>query len=110
MTRRCNAVGVRIYPDIILNHMTATTGTGTGGSYANVTNLEFPAVPYGPEHFNPYCSLDWNSQTAIRNCRLIGLPDLDQSQTHVRDKIVDFMNHLIDLGVGGFRIDAMKHM
>jgi alpha-amylase len=26
MVRRCNAVGVRIYPDVIINHMSATSG------------------------------------------------------------------------------------
>lgn len=30
MTRRCNAAGVRIYVDILLNHMSATDGVGTG--------------------------------------------------------------------------------
>uniref|UniRef100_A0A8C5SH10 alpha-amylase n=1 Tax=Laticauda laticaudata TaxID=8630 RepID=A0A8C5SH10_LATLA len=28
----------------------------------------------------------------------------------VRSKIIDFLNHLIDLGVAGFRIDAAKHI
>src|SRR5690349_20379870 len=30
MSRRCNAVGVRIYVDAVINHMSATSGTGTG--------------------------------------------------------------------------------
>jgi alpha-amylase len=42
MTRRCNAVGVRIYIDLILNHMSATTGVGTAGNTANsATRGEF---------------------------------------------------------------------
>lgn len=28
----------------------------------------------------------------------------------MRQKIVDYMNHLVSLGVAGFRIDAAKHM
>lgn len=28
----------------------------------------------------------------------------------MRDKIVEFMNHLIDLGVAGFRMDAARHI
>lgn len=57
MCRRCNAVGVRIYVDLLLNHMSATTGYGTGGSYglSNTTILDFPAVPFSTEDFNPYC-------------------------------------------------------
>lgn len=40
----------------------------------------------------------------------IGLKDLDQGQPYVRGKIIEYMNHLISLGVAGFRIDAAKHM
>jgi alpha-amylase len=112
MTRRCNAVGVRIYPDILLNHMSATTGPGTGSSTgsANTSYLDFPAVPFTTEHFNKYCSLDWNSATSIRDCWLIGLPDLNLKHQHVRDMQIGLLNKLIDLGVAGFRFDAMKHM
>lgn len=46
----------------------------------------------------------------VRNCRLVGLIDLNQGKEYVRDKISEYMNHLIDLGVAGFRIDAAKHM
>jgi len=28
----------------------------------------------------------------------------------VRDKIVEFFDHLVELGVAGFRVDAAKHM
>lgn len=28
----------------------------------------------------------------------------------MRDKIVEYMNKLISLGVAGFRVDAVKHM
>jgi alpha-amylase len=110
MTRRCNAVGVRIYPDILLNHMSATTGPGTGSSSAqtNTSYQNYPAVPFTTEHFNPYCSLDWNSQTSVRDCWLIGLPDLNLKHQHVRDMQVALLNKLIDLGVAGFRLDAMK--
>lgn len=92
--------------------MSATTGPGTGSSsaIANTTFLSFPGVPYSTEHFNPYCSLDWNSATSIRDCWLIGLPDLNLKHQHVRDSQIALLNHLIDLGVAGFRLDAMKHM
>ena len=41
---------------------------------------------------------------------LVGLRDLDQSQSHVREKLAEAINKLIELGVAGFRVDAMKHM
>ncbi|CRK95800.1 CLUMA_CG009256, isoform A [Clunio marinus] len=111
MTRRCNAVGIRIYADAVINHMSATTGTGTGGSSGNSGTLQFPAVPYGPNDFNPRCDInDYNNINQVRNCWLVGLPDLALGSAYVRDKIVEFMNNLIDLGVAGFRVDAVKHM
>ena len=38
------------------------------------------------------------------------MPDLATGNEYVRQKIADFMNNLIDMGVAGFRIDAVKHM
>ena len=111
MTRRCNAVGIRIYADVVINHMSATTGTGTGGSNGNSGTLSFPAVPFGSGDFNPRCEINnYNDRNQVRNCWLVGLPDLNQGTGYVRDKIVEFLNNLIDLGVAGFRVDAVKHM
>nr|XP_008107334.1 PREDICTED: pancreatic alpha-amylase isoform X6 [Anolis carolinensis] len=50
------------------------------------------------------------NNVGVRNCRLSGLVDLAQSREDVRSKIAGYMNHLIDLGVAGFRIDASKHI
>ena len=38
------------------------------------------------------------------------MPDLDQSNPWVKEKIVDYFNHLIGLGVAGIRVDASKHI
>jgi alpha-amylase len=110
MSRRCNAVGVRIYVDLLLNHMSATTGVGTAGSTANANTFDYPAVPFTSADFHSPCEINWNDASSIRRCQLVGLPDLDQSRENVRSKLVEMMNHLIDLGVAGFRADAMKHM
>ncbi|XP_053679215.1 alpha-amylase A-like [Anopheles nili] len=115
MSRRCNAVGVRLYVDIIINHMGATQpvepAIGTGGSTAIPSDRQFPVVPYGWPDFNTPCAInDWNNPIEIRNCELVGLHDLNQGVPWVRDRVVDFLNHLIELGVAGFRVDAAKHM
>lgn len=113
MVRRCNNVGVRIYVDIIINHMAAdhAVALGTGGSTADPFARHFPAVPYTALDFNPGCSIyNWNDPHEIRNCELVGLRDLDQGRPWVRDRINDFLNHLIEIGVAGFRVDAAKHM
>ncbi|XP_018335150.1 alpha-amylase-like isoform X1 [Agrilus planipennis] len=113
MVRRCNNVGVRIYADAVINHMTGDRGdaVGTGSSTAATSSEEYPAVPYHAEHFHPSCSVNnYNDANNVRNCELSGLKDLDQSNSYVAGKIIDYMNKLISYGVAGFRIDAAKHM
>lgn len=86
-------------------------GTGTAGSHFNSDNYDFPGVPYTKEHFNSYCELNsYNSEHIIKDCYLVGLTDLNQSNAYVKDQLVGFLNKLIDLGVAGFRVDAAKHM
>jgi glycosidase len=51
---------------------------------------------------------DYNDPNQVRNCWLVGLPDLRTGTAWVRDRIVDYMNDLIGIGVAGFRIDAVK--
>ncbi|CAD7088909.1 unnamed protein product [Hermetia illucens] len=113
MVRRCNNVGIRIYVDVIFNHMSGNSDApiGTGGTVANPLDKDYPGVPYMELDFHPSCNInDWNDIYQVRNCELLGLKDLDQSKEWVRNRIVDFLNHLIDLGVAGFRVDAAKHM
>jgi len=114
MSRRCNAVGIRIYADLVINHMTGDVdpAVGTGGAVANTTEFQYPQVPFTVENFHwPPCRVfNYNDPVDVRNCEVNGFHDLDHSKPYVRDKVVELMNHLIDLGVAGFRVDAAKFM
>ncbi|XP_028898031.2 alpha-amylase-related protein [Zeugodacus cucurbitae] len=114
MVRRCNAVGVRIYVDVLLNHMAASYDGvvyGTGGSIAYPSAKYFPAVPFIEQDFHSTCDIqDWNDRFQVQNCELVRLKDLDQGSERVRTQLLGFLNHLIELGVAGFRVDAAKHM
>ena len=117
MVRRCNAVGVRIYVDAIINHMGAAAGQGSAGTDYNAGSLSFPGVPYGSNDFNDKkCRSNsgsiesYNDIYQVRNCRLVGLPDLALGDDYVRNKVAGYLNSLIDIGVAGFRFDAAKHM
>lgn len=117
MVDRCNNAGVRIYVDAVINHMAAGGSSASGGSSFNAGAKSFPAVPYGPNDFNDgKCRTssgnieNYNDVNQVRDCKLVGLPDLATGNEYVRQKIADFMNYLIDMGVAGFRIDATKHM
>ncbi|XP_014672558.1 PREDICTED: alpha-amylase 1-like [Priapulus caudatus] len=120
MVERCNKVGVRIFVDAVINHMTGDSGIGVGiaDSTFNTYEQSYPAVPYSIHDFNSKekCGTqsgnieNYNNVNEVRNCRLVSLLDLDQSKSWVKDRIRDYLNHLIRLGVAGFRVDASKHM
>lgn len=114
MSRRCNDNGVRIYADVVLNHMAGVTSepiVGTAGSKAYPQKYNYPSVPYKSSHFHKPCDItDWSNSTQIRSCQISGLRDLNQTEEYVRMKIVTYMNELIDMGVAGFRIDRAKHI
>uniref|UniRef100_A0A182UPX9 Alpha-amylase n=1 Tax=Anopheles merus TaxID=30066 RepID=A0A182UPX9_ANOME len=115
MVRRCQLAGVRVYVDVVVNHMAAPGANvpliGTAGSPSNPGDREYPAVPYNQSHFHPDCTIrNYQNATEVRDCALNGLSDLNQTEPYVQDRIVEFMNRLIELGVAGFRMDASKHM
>lgn len=119
MVSTCNNHGVFIYVDGVFNHMTgAGSGTGSDGSSFDADAKSFPGVPYGYNDFHDSNECytgsgeieDYNDPNQVRNCMLVGLRDLRGSSDYVRGKIADYMNHLIGMGVAGFRMDACKHM
>jgi alpha-amylase len=117
MVNRCNNAGVRIYVDAVINHMAAGGNRGSAGSSYNPGSKDFPTVPFGPSDFgDSICKSgsgnieNYNDNEQVRNCKLVGLPDLLLSKDYVMDKIVEYLNRLINIGVAGFRVDAAKHM
>lgn len=114
MTRRCNASGVRVYADIIINHMAGENPPpviGTANSTADPVKYRYPGVPYAKANFNKPCEIkDWIDPEHLRNCEVSGLRDLNHTQEYVRGKIVKYLNKLVDLGVAGFRVDTAKHI
>lgn len=111
MIRKCTDNKIRIYVDVVINHMARGEAEimGNAHSTAEPPKMQYPAVPYTPDEFNEYCILaNYSNAFEVRNCRLDQLPDLNQGKESVREKIVEFMNRLIDYGVAGFRVDAVS--
>ncbi len=110
----------RIYADTVINHMTGSGGTGhgTAGSSYDANSLHFPGVPFGPTDFNDGSNChsgdmsihNYNNPEEVRNCRLMGLLDLKLGKDYARGEVEGYLNHLVDLGFAGFRVDAAKHM
>ncbi|WP_327124611.1 carbohydrate-binding module family 20 domain-containing protein [Streptomyces sp. NBC_01727] len=109
MVSTCHSAGVKVVADSVINHMSAGSGTGTGGS--SYTKYNYPGL---------YSSSDMDDCTAqisnyqdranVQDCELVGLADLDTGEDYVRGKIAGYLDDLRSLGVDGFRIDAAKHM
>lgn len=110
MVNRCNAAGVDIYVDAVINHMANGSGTGTAGSsYGNKT---YPN--YSSQDFHGSCIINGSDYSSdrwrVQNCELVGLPDLNTGAQYVQQTLANYLNDLLNLGVKGFRFDASKHM
>ncbi|WP_218419235.1 alpha-amylase [Alteromonas lipotrueae] len=107
MVQRCNAVGVDIYVDAVINHMAAGSGTGTNGN--TFGNKNYPM--YSPQDFHDTCSVDdYGDRWQVQNCELVGLADLKTESSYVQSTLANYLNDLVNIGVEGFRLDASKHM
>lgn len=114
MVERCQNVGVDIYADVVINHMTGMIdGVGFGGTA--FSHYNHPGL-YTYNDFH-HCGLNGNDNITnyldrfeVQNCELVDLADLATESDYVRSKIAEYMNKLLDLGVKGFRVDAAKHI
>jgi alpha-amylase len=112
LVQRCEAAGVDIYVDAVINHMANGSGTGTAGSPYSSSSLSYPI--YSSNDFHTPCGInpeDYGTDAwRVRNCQLVGLPDLNTADNYVQSTIAGYLNQLASLGVAGIRIDAAKHM
>ncbi len=114
MVERCDAAGVAIVADAVINHM-AGIGEGVG----------IAGTAYSPFHYGElyrrddlhHCGRHDNDQVhsyqdryEVQTCHLLGLADLATEREAVRDTIAAYLQSLLDLGVAGLRVDAAKHM
>lgn len=108
MVQRCGVVGVDIYVDAVINHMTAGAGTGSNGTV--YTKYDYPGL-YTQSDFHPPCAVDdYQDAADVQDCELLGLADLHTGKAAVRQRIADYLIALVRIGVAGFRLDAAKHI
>jgi alpha-amylase len=110
MVNRCAAVGVGIYVDAVINHMTNDPSPGVGSNGTAYTKYNYPGL-YTPADFHTPCTVSNYADAAnVQDCELFGLPDLNTGKDSVRRKIAGYLITLARLGVTGFRVDAAKHI
>ncbi|MFN2637918.1 MAG: alpha-amylase family protein [Gemmatimonadaceae bacterium] len=111
MVARCKAVGVDIYVDAVINHMTNVPSPGVGSNGTAYTKYSYPGLYSQSDFHLPACTVNnYQSAANVQDCELFGLPDLNTGLPSVRQKIADYLISLARLGVAGFRIDAAKHI
>ncbi|MGK7875770.1 MAG: carbohydrate-binding module family 20 domain-containing protein [Xenococcaceae cyanobacterium] len=124
MIRTCNMEGVKVYADVVINHMSSVDAgkdIGIAGSEFNTNPPSYKLfdtdelrdeVWYKESDFHDNCNKDIDYKIAweVQNCMLLGLQDLRTESHKVQQAIARYMNELIRIGVAGFRIDAAKHM
>jgi alpha-amylase len=125
--------GIRVYADVLLNHMANEAGIRSDLNYPGQTLLnayagnttKYNALKlYGDLRYNylsasdfgpKMCITDYNNTYQVQNYRLcggggdVGLPDL-LGNSYVIGQQQAYLNALKTIGVKGFRIDAAKHM
>jgi alpha-amylase len=110
MVNRCDAAGVGIIVDTVINHMTNFPSPGTGSNGTQYSKYSYPGL-YTESDFHTPCALtDYSSAANVQECELFSLPDLHTGLEAVRQKLADYLIGLARLGVAGFRIDAAKHI
>ncbi|MGP3947173.1 alpha-amylase [Streptomyces sp. 7N604] len=109
MVDACHGAGVKVVADAVINHMTAGSGTGTGGS--SYTKYDYPGTYSGFDMDDCRSQVsNYQDRYNVQHCELVELADLDTGEEYVRSRIAAYLNDLLSLGVDGFRIDAAKHM
>ena len=110
MVNRCKTAGVGIIVDAVINHMTNFPNPGVGSNGTAYTKYDYPGL-YSASDFHPACTVNnYQSAANVQDCELFSLPDLNTGLASVRQKIADYLLMLARLGVGGFRVDAAKHI
>ncbi|MBW3079695.1 InlB B-repeat-containing protein [Bifidobacterium simiiventris] len=134
MIQTCNAQGVQIIADVVLNHtsghdvawvddqygVAGSAYNGTYGRYPNIGDGVYQYEESGNNHQYGLASGDFHScrtniadytnVTEVQECRLSTMWDLNTGSIHVQNVQSDYLAKLWNLGVRGFRIDSAKHM
>ncbi len=122
-------LGIEVIVDVVANHMSSgwdslyAEALAQGKSedearaYANehqATTLDAAIAQYEPEIYNNKLYRDYieynDYTTEGVTWGNIGMPDLLTEDERVQKAVADYLVELVDVGVDGFRFDAVKHI
>lgn len=99
----CEQVGLQVFADVVINHVGALEAGSLELHHRVDINLRS-----NPSYWKIKTNVtNWQNRNEVVIC-CMGLPGLNVYHPDIEDKIVNFLNELIDCGVTGFRFDAAK--
>ncbi len=94
---------IDIVVDVVCNHM------APGDNGVGVSEKVDPSLRNNPNYWKPYRNVEnWEDRWQATHLCLDGLPGLNLSNYELQDRLIGFLDELIDCGVRGFRFDAAK--
>ena len=104
LVRICHMRGILVMVDVVANH----------AGYLDEMDKGFEGIkPFNKEeYYHEDCEItDWSNRWQMENCRLAGLPDLDQNHDFVRSKLKEWVKWLVyTYEFDGIRIDTLGHV
>eukprot|EP00755_Sulcionema_specki_P024869 Sspe_Gene.15400::Locus_5356_Transcript_1_1_Confidence_1.000_Length_1450::g.15400::m.15400/K01176/AMY, amyA, malS; alpha-amylase len=93
--------GMWVMVDVVANHVGPV-----GDDFSRIYPLN------RQEHYHSDCDIkDWSNQWQVENCRLAGLPDINQENTWVRGYLKDWVKNLVgNYSFDGIRIDTVPEV
>lgn len=100
LVKAAHAKGIYVMVDVVANH-----SAPIGDDFSKIYPLN------KSEHYHNDCDIDWSNQWSVENCRLAGLPDINQENSYVRQYLKDWIKKLVnDFEFDGIRIDTIPEV
>ena len=99
--------GISIVVDVVANHM-AGTGQGACGDRKGEVDSWWTDDKFHNTGVKFTGEFDENREMMVRSN--IGMPDIDTGRDDVQQRMVSYLESMLDMGAGGFRYDAAKHI
>ena len=110
MVSDCNAAGVKVIADAVINHMVGRQ-SGTAWTGEPFRKYHHPGLYSNDDfHLARLPIANYSDLNQVQNFELLKLSDLATEKNNVRQKISNYLKDLLSLGVYGFRIDAARHI
>lgn len=99
--------GISIVVDVVANHM-AGTGQGACGDRKAEVDPWWTDDKFHNTGVKFTGAFNENREMMVRSN--IGMPDIDTGRDDVQQRMVNYLESMLDMGAGGFRYDAAKHI